>query len=135
MPKSYNHVTLVGNTGRDPDVRETARGTTVANVSIATNDGWGDNERTNWHRIVVFGKLADIVAEYVSKGDRILVSGHIQYDSYEKDGITFNTSEIVAEDIVLLGGNDAVAAPAAAPATTGGTKLSDVTLPDDDLPF
>ena len=123
MAKAYNKIVVVGNAGRDAEQRTTANGSSVANFTLATNDGWGDNERTNWHRIVAFGKLADVVGQYVSKGDRVLVEGRMDYGSYEKDGVTIPTAEIVASEVVFLGGERE-------PVTA-----TDASVPNDDLPF
>jgi single-strand DNA-binding protein len=109
MARTVNSAVVLGNVGADPVVRETAKGTKVASFSVATTDGWGDNEKTNWHRVTAWGKLAEIVEQYVTKGDKIYVSGRIDYGSYEKDGVTVYTVEIIAEDVTLLGGG----APAA----------------------
>ena len=127
MSKSLNNIHLIGNTGRDPEIRATSSGTRVANLSLATTDGWGDREKTNWHRLVVFGKLVDVVEQYVRKGDRIYVSGRMEYDSYERDGQTIPTAEVVVDQLIMLGGSkdrEAVATPS-----------TPITEPSDDLPF
>ena len=126
MSKSLNNIHLIGNTGRDPEIRATSSGTRVANLSLATTDGWGDREKTNWHRLVVFGKLVDVVEQYVKKGDRIYVSGRMEYDSYERDGQTIPTAEVVVDQLIMLGSKDRE--PVATPSTP-------ITEPSDDLPF
>jgi single-strand DNA-binding protein len=100
--RSVNTVTLIGNTGNSPDVRTTATGNTVANLSLATSYKRGDEEVTDWHRLVFFGKVADIVQQYVKKGDRLYVQGRVQYGSYEKDGVKIPTTEIVVNELVML---------------------------------
>ena len=104
-----NKVILVGNLGNDPEVRYTNDGTPVCNFSIATSDQWTDKEsgekkeKTEWHRIVAWRKLAEICGEYLSKGRQVYVEGKLQTRSWEKEGITRYTTEIVASDVQFLG--------------------------------
>ena len=104
MARSVNKVVLIGNVGRNPDDHVTADGKKVAHFSLATNRRVGAEsvERTDWHRITVWNKRAQFVADYVRKGDRVYVEGHLEYDSYERDGVTIPTAEIVARELVLL---------------------------------
>ncbi|NNF25613.1 MAG: single-stranded DNA-binding protein [Gemmatimonadetes bacterium] len=105
MSRSINRITLVGNVGRDPEVRVTGSGAKVANISVATNwrtGGEEPEERTDWHRVALWGRLAQVAEDYVSKGDRLFVEGHLSYDSYERDGVTIPTAEIRATEMVLL---------------------------------
>lgn len=125
MAKSYNKIVITGHAGRDAEVRQTNSGGTVTNVSVATNDGWGDNERTNWHRVVAFGKVGEIMGQYVKKGDRLLIEGRMEYGSYERDGVTIPTAEIIASEVVFMGGDQNQAEEPVTP----------ITRPDDDLPF
>ena len=110
MAKGINKVILVGNLGNDPDVRYMPNGGAVANVSIATADSWMDKasgqrqERTEWHRVVFFNKLAEIVGEYLRKGSQVYVEGRLQTRKWEKDGIERFSTEIVASDMQMLGG-------------------------------
>ncbi len=116
MSRSLNKVSLIGNLGQDPEVRSIANGGRVANFSLATSRQWsgqgGDKqEKTEWHRIVAWnGKsgasgLADLVEKYVKKGDKLYVEGRIEYRSWQdKDGQTRYTTEIIANEIILLGG-------------------------------
>ncbi len=108
---SVNKVILVGNLGRDPEVRYLPSGQAVANVSIATTSRRKDKtsgemiEDTQWHRVTFFDRLAEIVGEYVKKGSPIYVEGRIQTRSYDdKDGKKVYTTEVVADDVILLGG-------------------------------
>lgn len=107
-----NKVILIGNLGRDPEVRYTQSGTAVASFSIATSERWTDRdtgenrERTEWHRIVAFGKLGERCGEYLAKGRQVYVEGRLQTSSYEKDGITRYTTDIVASVVQFLGGRD-----------------------------
>ncbi|HEX2076771.1 MAG TPA: single-stranded DNA-binding protein, partial [Longimicrobium sp.] len=94
MSRSLNKAILIGNLGQDPEIRTTGSGSRVAQFSLATTRTWNDQsgqkqEKTEWHRIVVWGKLVDIVERYVKKGDRLYVEGEIQYRQYEdKEGVT-----------------------------------------------
>lgn len=106
MSRSVNKIILVGNVGRDPEVRDTTSGTRVANVSLATNHRVGSGpdaeERTNWHRLTLWSRLAQFAEEYVQKGDRVYVEGRLEYDSYERDGVTIPTAEVTVRELVLL---------------------------------
>ena len=104
MSRSVNKITLIGNVGRDPDIQETKNGTKVAHFSLATNrrpDAEG-NERTDWHRVTVWNKLAQFVEDYLHAGDRIYVDGRVAYDAYERDGVSIPTAEVIANELVLL---------------------------------
>lgn len=107
MARSINKLILVGNVGRDPEVQSTSNGTKVAHFSMATNrripKESGFEERTEWHRLTVWGKLAELAEEYIRKGDRLYVEGRMQYDSYDRDGVTIPTSEVVVRELVMLG--------------------------------
>jgi len=104
-----NKVILIGRLGSDPEVRYTPDGTAVANFSIATSDEWTDKnsgekkERTEWHRIVAWRRLGEICGEYLSKGRQVYVEGKLQTRSWEKDGITRYSTEIIANDVQFLG--------------------------------
>lgn len=116
MSRSVNRVTLVGNVGADPEVRETRQGQRVAHVSLATNhlvqrDGEEDR-RTDWHRLTFWGGAADTVETYLRKGGRLYVEGRLAYGSYERDGVTIPTTDVVVRDFVFLDGRAAVAAVA-----------------------
>ncbi len=104
MSRSVNKMILVGNVGRDPDIQETKNGTKVAHFSLATNrrpDAEG-NERTDWHRITVWNKLAQFVEDYLHAGDRLYVEGRVAYDAYERDGVSIPTAEVIGTEVVLL---------------------------------
>ncbi|MEX2529404.1 MAG: single-stranded DNA-binding protein [Gemmatimonadota bacterium] len=106
MSRSVNKIILVGHVGRDPEVRETASGGRVANLSLATNHRVGSGpeaeERTNWHRLALWNRQAQFAEEYVKKGDRVYVEGRLEYDSYERDGVTIPTAEVRVWELVLL---------------------------------
>ncbi len=109
MSRSMNRITLLGHVGRDPDVRQTQNGTKVANFSVATNRvvGGGTDtpeERTEWHRVTTWGRLAALAESYVRKGDRVYIEGRLEYDSYERDGVTIPTAEVHARELILLSG-------------------------------
>ena len=110
MPRSVNKVILVGNVGKDPEVRYSASGTPVANFSLATNEKFKDRndqwqERTEWHSIVAWQRLAEIVEEYVAKGSKVYVEGKLQTTSWEdrQSGERKYRTEIVARQIRFLG--------------------------------
>ena len=107
MSRSINKVILVGNVGRDPDIQSTASGTKVAHFSLATSrrvprDG-SYEERTEWHRLTLWDRLAELAEEFVRKGDRVYVEGRMEYGSFEKNGVTVPTAEVTVREIVLLG--------------------------------
>lgn len=108
MARSVNRVTLVGNVGSDPDLRETGNGTPVAHLSLATDRRFRRNgeleTRTDWHRLTFWGKAAETAGEYVRKGSRLFVEGRIEYGSYERDGVQIPTADIVVRDFVMLDG-------------------------------
>lgn len=107
-----NKVILVGNLGRDPEIRYMPDGTAVANFSIATSEEWKDKNtgekksRTEWHRIVAFRRLGEICGEYLSKGKQVYIEGRLQTRSWEKDGVTRYTTEILADKMQMLGSRD-----------------------------
>ena len=113
MPKSVNKVILVGNVGKDPEVKYTPSGTPVAKFSLATNEKYKDRsnewqERTEWHNIVAWQRLAEIVGEYVKKGAKLYIEGKLQTSSWEdrESGAKKYRTEIVARDLVLLGSHE-----------------------------
>jgi single-strand DNA-binding protein len=107
---SINKAILVGNLGKDPEIRTTPTGRTVVNFSMATTEFWNDTEgqrqsRTEWHRIVVFGKLADICGKYLAKGRSVYIEGRIQTRKWQdREGQNRYTTEIVANTMQMLGG-------------------------------
>jgi single-strand DNA-binding protein len=107
MSRSVNRIILIGNVGREPELRETQTGAKVVNLSLATNHRFASNgeeerERTDWHRLTLWNRLAVFAQEYVKKGDRVFVEGRLGYDSYDRDGVTIPTAEITVREIVLL---------------------------------
>jgi single-strand DNA-binding protein len=161
MSRSLNRVTLIGNVGADPEIRTTPGGGRVAQFSVATSRRWtgqsgNQEEKTEWHRIVAWdnargAKLANVCEQYVKKGDKIYVEGRIEYRQWEdKEKQTRYATEIVANEIILLGGrggggggDDARPARTPAKAKTGAaagdgdfeTFDAEAEAEDDDLPF
>jgi single-strand DNA-binding protein len=141
MAKCVNKVILVGNVGKDPDVKYTPSGIPVAKLSIATNERFKDKsgewqERTEWHNLVAWQRLAEIVGEYVAKGDKIYVEGRLHNSSWDdrQSGEKRFRTEVIAEDIVLLGGrNGAREAESERDATSHAHESSEIT--DEDIPF
>jgi single-strand DNA-binding protein len=148
---SINKVILIGNLGRDPETRFLPSGSAVANISVATTDTWKDKtsgekkEATEWHRVVFFGRLAEIVGEYLKKGSQVYVEGRLQTRKYEKDGQDHYSTEIIADTMKMLGSRSGMGGgepraemrePAAAgesrPAKKPAGQFQDM---DDDIPF
>lgn len=132
-----NRVTIIGRLGQDPDIRHTAgQGTAVGNFSIATNAVWKDKdgqkqERVEWHRVVVWGKLAELCGEYLHKGSQAYVEGRLQTRKWEdKEGVTKYTTEIVANQVIFLGGGaDKTSAAKEADHNYGPPPMGDENLP------
>ncbi len=161
MARSINKVILVGNLGQDPEVRYTPSGIAVCNMRLATNEAYRDAEgnlveRTEWHNLVAWGRLAEICSQYLRKGSKVYVEGSLQTRSWEdRDGNTRYTTEIKIREMVMLDGRGegmaevegaAEAKAAARPAATSRREPTlanepeafddDYTFtPDDDLPF
>jgi len=149
MARSLNKVMLIGNVGSDPEIRMTPSGSKVAKFSVATNRTWQDRtgqsqEKTDWHRLTFFGKLADIVEQWVNKGDRLYVEGRIEYSQTQDDqGGTRYWTDIVVNEMVMLGagsggpsdGAGRGGPPMGGPDAPRGPAASPISDPDDDLPF
>ncbi|MFA5111334.1 MAG: single-stranded DNA-binding protein [Desulfobaccales bacterium] len=104
-----NRAILIGNLGADPDLRYTPGGTAVCKFSLATTRRFTDRDgqkqqKTEWHRIVAWAKLAEICGQYLTKGKQVMIEGRIEYGSYEKDGVKHYTTDIIAENMQMLGG-------------------------------
>ena len=113
--RGINKVILVGNAGNDPEFRVMPNGNGVANVSLATSETWKDKstgdqqEKTEWHRVIFFNRLAEIVEQYIKKGSKLYIEGRLQTRSWEQDGVKRYTTEIVASEMQMLdsrGGGD-----------------------------
>ena len=156
---SINKVIIIGNLGRDPETRYMPDGGAITNISVATTDKWKDKngemqEKTEWHRVAFFGKLAEIAGEYLKKGSQVYVEGRLQTRKWQdKDGADKYTTEIVANQMQMLGsragmgggrggeapeategggGSSGGARPASKPAAKSGGKFDDF---EDDIPF
>lgn len=135
---SVNKAILVGNLGRDAEVKVTANGQSVATFSIATTETWTKDgekkEKTEWHRIVLWGRQADTLQPYLTKGKQIYVEGRIETRQWEKDGQKHYTTEIRADRIVLLGGGRGDRADRADAGFADPVREA-TPLTDDDIPF
>jgi single-strand DNA-binding protein len=152
MARGINKVILIGNLGKDPETRYTPAGLAITNITLATTDSWKDKQtgerqdKTEWHRIAMFGKLAEISAEYLRKGSQVYIEGRIQTRKWQdQQGQDKYSTEIVANDMQMLGGRAGAGAPAMgedsrsrapaqAPTQASEPAVADVTL-DDDIPF
>ena len=163
MARGINKVILVGNLGNDPEVRATTTGSRVATISVATSESWMDKntgqrqEKTEWHRVVFFNRLAEIVEQYLTKGSQVYVEGRLQTRKWQdQNGQDKYTTEVVANEMQMLGGrgggggggdfqSTAPMDPQQAPATPAGNAKStpqkapatagpDINF-DDDIPF
>lgn len=147
MSRSLNKAQLIGNLGADPEVRSIPSGAKVATLSVATSRQWTDRggqtqEKTEWHRVVAWERLAEICERYLKKGDRVYIEGPIEYRQWEgQDGQTRYTTEIRAREMIMLGGRGDVAGT---PTRTAGRTASEDDYSDfsdqalageDDLPF
>jgi len=109
MARGINKVILVGNLGNDPETKYTQGGMAITTLSVATTSVRKDKdgqqvEKTEWHRVKLFGKLGEIAGEYLRKGSQVYLDGRIEYGSYEKDGIKHYTTDIIADEMQMLGG-------------------------------
>ncbi|MDA0760124.1 MAG: single-stranded DNA-binding protein [Proteobacteria bacterium] len=149
MARGINKVIIVGNLGRDPETRYLPSGGAVTNVSVATSKSWRDRdsgeqkERTEWHRIVFFNRLAEIASEYLKRGSKIYLEGELRTREWEREGQKHYTTEIVASEMQMLdarGGMDGGAGNFGAPTSAPARAQDDVGPPpsddfDDDIPF
>ena len=151
---SLNQAQVIGYLGNDPETRYTQGGEAVTSISVATSERWKDKhgeqqERTEWHRVTFFGKLAEIAGEYLKKGSLVFVQGRLQTDKYEKDGVDHYSTKIIARDLKMLGpkrddagGGQREERPQrpAKPAGAGSAPAPrqndfDADFADDDIPF
>lgn len=132
--KSLNKVALIGVVGKEPDIRSTGSGMAVANFSLATDKKHKDKEKvTQWHACVAFGKLAEVVKEYVGKGAPLYVEGEIQYAEYEKDGEKRLSTKIVINDLILLGSSNK--SPIEKPSAKHPHFSNPASFYSEDIPF
>jgi single-strand DNA-binding protein len=151
MAKSFNQAIVMGNLTRDPELRNTPSGQSVASFAVATNRSWTDGsgerqEVAEFHEIVAWGKLAELAAQYLAKGRKVMVVGRLQTQQWEKDGVKHRRTEIVASDISFLDSRGEASAPEATsskPAAASNKKNEDVVIEDidendvnlEDIPF
>jgi len=141
--RGVNKVLVIGNLGQDPETRYMPSGSAVTNLRLATNESWKDKqtgeqkERTEWHSVAMFGKLAEIAAEYLRKGSQVYIEGKLRTRKWQdKSGNDRYTTEIVADEMQMLGGRSGGGAPAMA--DPGGASAPQRSSPDDfddDIPF
>ena len=129
MSNGINKAIIIGNLGGDPDTKTTSNGSPLTTLNVATTTSWKDNngnkqEKTEWHRVVMFNKLAEIASEYLRKGSQVYIEGRISYRSYEQDGITKYVTDIIAESMQMLGSKSSNKPEATAPQ-----------VDDEDIPF
>ncbi len=148
MARGVNKVILVGNLGGDPETKYMPSGSAVTNLTVATNESWKDKQtgeqkdRTEWHKVAMFGRLAEIAAEYLRKGSQVYIEGKLRTRKWtDKQGNDRYTTEIIADEMQMLGGRGGGGAPAmgspppssppsqGAPGSSGGDDF------DDDIPF
>lgn len=148
MARGVNKVILVGNLGQDPEIKYMPSGQAVCNISIATTESWNDKtsgekvEKTEWHRVVFFRKLAEIAGEYLRKGSQVYIEGRLQTRKWQdQSGNDKYTTEIVANDMQMLGGKGGgVASMPDAPSSNSQPQPVSASSPssddfDDDIPF
>jgi single-strand DNA-binding protein len=149
MARGVNKVIIVGNLGKDPETRYMPSGSAVTNLRVATSESWKDKqsgeqqERTEWHAVAMFGRLAEIAAEYLRKGSQVYIEGKLRTRKWQdKEGKDRYTTEIVADEMQMLGSRGS--AGAGAPASGGGQRAAAVNDSDgggppgdfdDDIPF
>lgn len=139
-----NRAEIIGYVGKDPVINETSSGTTVANFSVATTNKWTDKngeqqERTEWHQVSIFGKLADIVKQYVRKGTLVYVDGRLETSEWEQEGVTKRKTSIIGANMRMLGGGrNAERSDERSSSGGSGRSASDDLPPassSDDIPF
>ena len=140
-----NKVILVGNLGQDPEVKFTAGGAAVTTLSIATSDSWKDKdsgmdkERTEWHRVVLWRRLAEIAGEYLKKGSKVYIEGQLQTRKWEQEGQTRYTTEIIARDMQFLdskgSSNTSSTQKSSEMNDQSVADVPDSAIDDDDIPF
>ena len=132
-----NKVILVGNLGRDPEVRYAPSGSAICNITLATSRNWKDKtsgerqEETEWHRVVFYDRLAEIAGEYLRKGRPVYVEGRLKTRKWQKDGVDQYTTEIIADQMQLLGGREDGAAGGSGGGSRGGSRSAGGDFGDD----
>ena len=130
MARGINKVILIGNLGRDPETRYSQGGNAVTNFSVATTENWKDRqsgeqqERTEWHNIVCFARLAEIAGEYLRKGSKVYIEGSLRTSSWEQDGQKKYRTEVMARDMQMLDGRGGAGAPSGFESSSSGMSQS-----------
>lgn len=137
MSKSINHVTLLGNIGKDPELKYTPQGTAVARISLATNERFKDKagewqDRTEWHVVILWARLAELAKEYLKKGSKIAIEGSLRTKSWDKDGVKHYMTQVIASDLIML---DARAKADQAKADQKPEPVAAGPITDEDIPF
>jgi len=142
MARGINKVIIVGNLGADPETRYMPSGGAVTNLRVATSESWKDKqtgeqqERTEWHRVAMFGRLAEIAAEYLRKGSQVYLEGSLRTRKWQdKDGNDRYSTEIVANEMQMLGGRADSSAPARSSSSAAVAEAGPPDEFDDDIPF
>ena len=154
MARGINKVILIGNLGKDPEMRSMPSGGQVTNVTVATSESWKDKatgeakEKTEWHTVVFFNRLAEIAGQYLKKGSKVYIEGSLRTRNWEKDGVTHYKTEVIANEMQMLdgkpGGSSAPMDREPASASGGARGRSqpsaapvaaDKSFEDDDIPF
>ena len=140
-----NKVIIVGNLGQDPEIKYTAGGAAVTTLSIATSDSWKDKdsgmdqERTEWHRVVLWRRLAEVAGEYLKKGSKVYIEGQLQTRKWEQEGQTRYTTEIIARDMQFLdsrgNSNTSSTRKSSEMDDQSASDVPDSAIEDDDIPF
>ena len=140
-----NKVIIVGNLGQDPEIKYTAGGAAVTTLSIATSDSWKDKdsgmeqERTEWHRVVLWRRLAEVAGEYLKKGSKVYIEGQLQTRKWEQEGQTRYTTEIIARDMQFLdsrgSSNNESNQKSSEMNDQSAADIPDSAIDDDDIPF
>tara|TARA_B100001079_G_scaffold262164_1_gene264031 strand:- start:218 stop:655 length:438 start_codon:yes stop_codon:yes gene_type:complete len=139
-----NKVILVGNLGQDPEIKYTAGGAAVTTLSLATSESWKDKdtgtdqEKTEWHRVVLWRRLAEIAGEYLKKGSKVYIEGQLQTRKWEQDGQTRYTTEVIGRDMQFLdsrGNSSGNSSYENSSQDMGSQDLPDSGITDDDIPF
>jgi single-strand DNA-binding protein len=149
MARGVNKVILVGNLGADPETRYMPSGSAVTNIRIATSESWKDKEsgeqkeRTEWHRVTFYNRLAEVAAEYLKKGSQVYIEGRLRTRTYEKEGQTHYSTEIIADNMQMLGSRAGAGNSDRTPVEstrepgpkTSAPEPKSADFSDDDIPF
>ena len=161
MARGINKVILVGNLGADPETRYTPGGAAITSIRIATSEAWKDKqtgeqqERTEWHRVKFFGRLAEIAGEYLKKGSQVYIEGKLRTEEWEKDGVKRYSTDVIADEMQMLGGRGGgsygggegrgggggrpergpARGPQQAPQRSAPPPVQNTGFDDDDIPF